>query len=69
MMRLIKKRSEKTGLPPGTLVHIGERKTEKVIIRILDYDEAQFEEKEEQLATNPNPETLRCPAPIKVTTY
>jgi len=46
MMRLTKKRSEKAGLPPGTLVHIGERKTEKVRIRILDYDEAQFEEKE-----------------------
>ena len=45
-MRLTKKRSEKAGLPPGTLVHIGERKTEKVRIRILDYDEAQFEEKE-----------------------
>jgi len=46
MQRLIKKRSHKTGLPPGTLVHVGERKAEKVRIRILDYDEAQFEEKE-----------------------
>jgi len=46
MPRLIRKRSEKTGLPPGTLVHVGERKTEKVRIRILDYDETQFEEKE-----------------------
>jgi len=44
--RLIKKRSHKAGLPPGTLVHVGERKTEKVRIRIIDYDEAQFEEKE-----------------------
>jgi len=44
--RLIKKRSEKTGLSPGTLVHVGERKAEKVRIKILDYDEAQFEEKE-----------------------
>jgi magnesium transporter len=46
MSRLIKKRSGKAGLPPGTLVHVGERKAEKVKIRILDYDEAQFEEKE-----------------------
>jgi magnesium transporter len=46
MQKLIKKRSHKAGLPPGTLVHIGERKTEKVKIRILDYDEVQFEEKE-----------------------
>jgi len=46
MPRLIKKRSEKAGLPPGTLVHIGERKAEKVKITIFDYDEAQFEEKQ-----------------------
>ncbi|MFC2072393.1 magnesium/cobalt transporter CorA [Chloroflexota bacterium] len=46
MSRLIKKRSGKAGLPPGTLVHVGERKAEKVKIRILDYDEAQFEEEE-----------------------
>jgi magnesium transporter len=46
MSKFIKKRSKKSGLPPGTLVHIGERKTEKVRITILDYDELQFEEKE-----------------------
>ena len=46
MQRLIKKRSHKSGLPPGTLIHVGERKAEKVKIRILDYDEVQFEEKE-----------------------
>jgi len=45
-MNLIKKRSQKTGLPPGTLVHIGEKRAEKVRIRILDYDEKQFAEKE-----------------------
>jgi magnesium transporter len=48
MSKLIKKRSKKTGLPPGTLVHIGEKKTDKVKITILDYDELQFEEKEAQ---------------------
>ena len=42
----IKKRSIKTGLPPGTLIHIGEKKAESVRIRILDYDENQFEEKD-----------------------
>ncbi|MFC1952117.1 magnesium/cobalt transporter CorA [Chloroflexota bacterium] len=46
MRRLTKKRSEKTGLPPGTLIHIGEKKTEKVRIQILDYDETRFEERE-----------------------
>jgi len=33
-------------LPPGTMVPIGEKKTEKVKITIIDYDEANFEEKE-----------------------
>ncbi len=46
MPRFIKKRSKKAGLPPGTLVHIGEKKTEKVRISIIDYDETNFEEKQ-----------------------
>jgi len=46
MRTLVKKRSEKAGLPPGTLIHIGKKKAEKTRIRILDYDEKQFEEKE-----------------------
>lgn len=46
MRRLIRKRSAKAGLPPGTLIHIGERKTEKVRIKIFDYDAAQYTEKE-----------------------
>jgi magnesium transporter len=44
--RLIKKSSGMKGLPPGSLVHIGEKKTEKVRISIIDYDEAKFQEKE-----------------------
>jgi magnesium transporter len=46
MPKLIKKRSKKAGLPPGTLVHIGEKKAETLKITIMDYDEAHFEEKE-----------------------
>jgi len=46
MLKLIIKRSKKTGLPPGALVHIGEKKTEKVRIRIIDYDEAHYQAKE-----------------------
>jgi magnesium transporter len=42
----MKKRSKKAGLPPGTLIHIGERKTEEIKITIMDYDETQFNEKE-----------------------
>jgi magnesium transporter len=46
MPRLIKKMSKKTGLPPGALVHIGEKRVEKVKITIVDYDETHFQEKE-----------------------
>jgi magnesium transporter len=47
MPRLVSKRAkQKVGLVPGTLVHIGERRIEKVRIRIIDYDETQLEEKE-----------------------
>jgi magnesium transporter len=38
--------SEKEGLAPGSLVHIGEHKTEPVRISIIDYDENNFLEKE-----------------------
>ena len=46
MPKPIKKRSKKAGLPPGTLVHIGEKKAETSKITIMDYDEAHFQEKE-----------------------
>ena len=47
MPRLVSRRAkQKVGLVPGTLVHIGDRKIEKVRIRIIDYDETQLEEKE-----------------------
>jgi magnesium transporter len=46
MLRFIKTRSKKVGLPPGTLVHVGERKTEKVRIRLVEYDENQCSEQE-----------------------
>jgi magnesium transporter len=46
MSRFMKNRAAKVGLPPGSLVHIGERKTENVTIDIFNYDETQFQEKE-----------------------
>lgn len=46
MRRLTHKRSKKAGLPPGTMVHIGEKKTEQPRITIFDYDEERFEELE-----------------------
>ena len=46
MPRLIKNRSKSIGLAPGTLVHIGEERTDTVSISIIDYDRERFEEKE-----------------------
>lgn len=35
----LKKRSKKAGLPPGSLVHIGEKKIDVTQVSVLDYDE------------------------------
>lgn len=43
-MKLVQQRSKKTGLPPGTLVHIGERRTEKVTFTVFRYGAAGCEE-------------------------
>jgi magnesium transporter len=40
------KRSDKFGLSPGTLMYVGEKKTEKARITVIDYDAAAFIEKE-----------------------
>lgn len=45
MSRFFKKRTQKIGLPPGTLVHVGEKKVEKTKITIIDYDAEHLEEK------------------------
>jgi magnesium transporter len=34
------------GLPPGTLVHIGEKKAEKTKITLIDYDQKDLQQKE-----------------------
>ncbi len=47
---MLLKRSKKAGLPPGTMVHIGEKKQEKVKITVIDYDKKNFEEKEVEKA-------------------
>ncbi|MGB2988654.1 MAG: magnesium/cobalt transporter CorA [Candidatus Zixiibacteriota bacterium] len=46
MPRFIKRVSKTIGLSPGALVHVGKKKIEKVRIRLIDYDEAQLQEKE-----------------------
>lgn len=45
-MKPLKKTSGKAGLSPGTIVHIGEKRTEKIRIRVMDYDNDQIQEKE-----------------------
>jgi magnesium transporter len=45
MVEKVKKRSVKTGLPPGTLVHVGTHHAGESRIRILDYDEQGVREK------------------------
>jgi magnesium transporter len=46
MSRLVRRRPAKTGLPPGALVHVGEKSARKVKITRIAYDEAHFEEQE-----------------------
>jgi magnesium transporter len=46
MPKQTKQRSRKAGLPPGTLMHIGDKLTEAARITILDYDESEVREKE-----------------------
>ena len=40
-----KKHSSKIGLPPGTLIHVGEEKTTTARITLLHYDESQVQER------------------------
>ncbi len=41
-----KKRSNKSGLPPGTPIHIGEHRTDTVNIHSVTYNEAEVQEKD-----------------------
>ena len=42
----VKKSSKKAGLPPGTLVHVGEKKVDSVRVTYLDYDQKDVEVKQ-----------------------
>jgi magnesium transporter len=39
-----KRGASKAGLPPGTLVHVGEERTEPVKLNVIDYDDNTFHE-------------------------
>lgn len=61
-MKLVQKRSKKTGLSPGTLIHIGERRTEAVTMTLFNYAGARCEE---HVVTDVN--ELRLPTDETVT--
>jgi len=44
MAKPAKKRSKKAGLPPGSLVYVGEREAEEVKVTVFEYGEDRFEE-------------------------
>ncbi len=46
MPKLVKKRSPKAGLPPGTPVHIGEKKDQKTRVTLLEYDDQNLVQKD-----------------------
>lgn len=48
MLRVFKKRSKTAGLPPGTLIYTGKKRTGKVRITVIDYDDKQVKQKEVQ---------------------
>ncbi|MGH7494008.1 MAG: magnesium/cobalt transporter CorA [bacterium] len=46
MAKKKKRRAKQAGLPPGTLIHVGEQKTETIKITLTDYDAAGVREQE-----------------------
>ncbi|MBI4081934.1 MAG: magnesium/cobalt transporter CorA [Candidatus Lambdaproteobacteria bacterium] len=46
MLKDVKKATEKAGLSPGSLVFVGERKTERTRLRVIDYNERELWEEE-----------------------
>ncbi len=45
MLRFVKRSRKKAGSAPGTLVHVGEQKTDRPRITIMDYDDDQLTER------------------------
>jgi magnesium transporter len=46
MRKLVGRFSEKKGLPPGALVHIGKKRVEKARIRVIDYTRKEISERD-----------------------
>ena len=45
MSKLMKRHSKKAGLPPGTLMYVGEERVQKPTISVIDYNEADVNER------------------------
>jgi magnesium transporter len=45
MARQVSQRSKKLGLPPGTLVHVGEKKTQTVSVTLFNFEEKTYTER------------------------
>lgn len=61
-MKLVQKRSRKSGLPPGTLVHIGEKRADTVAMTAFNYSGARCDER-----AVTKPEDLQPPSDESVT--
>ena len=48
MLEFIKKTNRKIGQSPGTIIHVGEKKVERVTMNVMDYDLSRCEEKDVQ---------------------
>jgi magnesium transporter len=46
LVKFIKKSGKKRFLPPGSIVHVGDKKTEKIKISLMDYSIGKYDEKE-----------------------
>lgn len=46
--KLFKRYAQKVGLPPGTLLYIGEERTDPVLITVIEYNETDFHESKVQ---------------------
>jgi magnesium transporter len=45
MPKLMRRRSKMVGLPPGTLIHLGEQRVETPTISVIDYNEGEVHER------------------------
>ncbi len=51
MQKLVKSRLRTVGMPPGTLIHIGDKKREKTLLTLIDYDEDSLDQKQIDINT------------------